>query len=62
MEVSPTVTTIDHLILLPLEKCDCGHLALSHWHHPGCRACDCNRDPVCSVCGELTSRHEIPED
>jgi hypothetical protein len=37
---------------------NCGHPHIAHWHNPGCRQCGCVRDPLCRVCGQLTSKHD----
>lgn len=45
----------DHLAGFDCDRC--GHAATAHLNNPSCRACDCNRDPMC-WCGRLTSYHE----
>lgn len=59
-----TAPTIEHLLTLPHARCgQCRHMALAHYRQPSCGAqgCHCSLDPKCPRCGELTSKHEIPE-
>jgi hypothetical protein len=63
MDTQTHAPSLAHLMAPPQYCQRCGHMALLHWRSGGhCASvtdCLCPRDPVCSYCGQLTSKHDL---